>query len=73
MYIREITSEDVLARKQLRRAFESEREIRTSAIKPKLLGVVCIILCIVCPTICDGDCTICFVLIPCAIYFFTRR
>lgn len=68
-----ITSEEVIARKQLRRAFEAEKEKRTQKIKQKLLGLLAIGIGIASPILLN-DATVSLLFIPLGLFvFFTKE
>ena len=75
MYARQTTSEEILARKQLKRSFELETETKKENIKEKarfLLGIICVIIAILVPFVCNGDCSFSIIMVLGAVYFFTE-
>ena len=74
MYTREILSSETYTLAEARRIIKAEesrkREMAMAKAKQIALGMLCLLLCLLIPFACDGDCTVWFVLIPCAIYFF---
>ena len=77
MYARQIVSEEGENFKEVKRIIHAEtkerRMILLFKVRHMIIGVLCVAICIAAPFVCDGDCTIWIVMIPCAIYFFTRR
>lgn len=76
MYTRRISSEEVYTLSEARRIIKAERKQKREEIvirlKSFVLCIVCIIACYFLPYACDGECTVWFVFIPCAFYFFVR-
>ena len=76
MYARQIVSEDRENFEEVKRILHAEikakRMILLFKMRNMIIGILCVAICVVAPFACDGDCTIWFVMIPCAIYFFTR-
>ena len=76
MYAREINSESAYTLSEARRIIKAEqsrkREEFLNKAKYFALGVLCLLICLLIPVILDGDITVWFVLIPCAIYFFVK-
>lgn len=77
MYAREISSESAYTLAEARRIIKAEqsrkREMFFSKIKQISLGILCLLMCLLIPYACDGDCTAWLVLIPMAFYFFSRK
>lgn len=76
MYAREINSMETYTLTEARRIIKAEqsrkREEFLNKAKYFVLGVLCLLICLLIPVVLDGDITAWFVLIPCTIYFFIK-
>ncbi len=74
MYARQITNEQTYTLTEAKRIIEREqsrkREVIIAKAKQIILGMLCLLLCLLIPFFMNGDCTAWLILIPCTIYFF---